>query len=130
MSYQEPDPVLISRRAFTRESALAILAGVSITIAGCSGSDSNAVSPTSPSPTPSPSGDVSGAVSANHGHVATITAARLASPSAIALDIRGTATHAHTVQLSADQITRIGARQQVSMRSTSDDGHDHTVTFN
>lgn len=68
------DDNLITRREFTVESILALLAGVTITVTGCGGSDS----PRSPmSPSPTTSGDVTGTISANHGHVATVTAARL-----------------------------------------------------
>jgi hypothetical protein len=125
----------ISRREFTVEWVLAMLAGVTITIAGC-GSDSNpspSPSPT-PSPTPSPSpgtaADVSGVVSANHGHVATVTAAQITAANSVVLNIMGTATHNHTVSLTADQIRAIGARTQVAVASSTEVGHDHTVTFN
>jgi len=124
----------LSRREFTVESVLALLAGVTITIAGCGGSDG----PTSPSTNTSGGGttttttqqDVNGVISANHGHVATVTAARITAAQAFSLDIQGNATHNHTVQLSSDQLRAIAARQQVVVTSSTDVGHDHTVTFN
>ena len=123
MSHHLDHSSSISRREFTLEWALAMLAGVVITVSGC-GSDS-------PSPTPTPvATDVNGTVSANHGHVATITAAQITAAGALSLDIMGTATHAHTVSLSAGQVLQIGAKQQVAVLSTTDAGHDHTVTFN
>jgi len=116
---------LLSRREFTLESALAMLAGVTITISGC-GDDTT-------SPTPGPgggSGDVSGSVSANHGHFATVRAADITAANMLSLDIMGNATHPHTVSLTASQVQQIGARQRVAVNSTTNDGHDHTVTFN
>ena len=113
----------MTRREFTLESALAILAGVTITISGCGDDDS----PSSPTPSP---GSVTGTVSANHGHAAVIDSARLMAGAAISLDIRGQATHPHTVNISAAQMQTIAARQQVAIVSSSDDGHTHTVTFN
>ena len=120
----------LSRREFTLEWALAMLAGVSITISGC-GSDS----PSSPSSSAggggTASGDVSGVVSANHGHVATIRAAQISAGGALMnLDIMGQATHPHSISLTASQVQQIGARQRVAVTSTTNDGHDHTVTFN
>ena len=124
----------ISRREFTLEWALAMLAGVAITVSGC-GSDS----PSSPTQTPAPttgggsggtSTDVNGVVSANHGHVATITGAQITAAGALSLNIMGNATHPHTVNLTAPQVQQIAARQQVAVTSTTDAGHDHTVTFN
>ena len=114
----------LSRREFTLEAALAILAGVTITIGGC-GSDS----PSSPSPTLSP-GDRAGTISANHGHSATIVAAQLTAGNAISLDIRGQATHPHTVAISQAEMVQIAGNQRVSKESTNNEGHTHTVTFN
>ena len=115
---------LLSRREFTLESALAMLAGVTITISGC-GDDS-----TSPTPAPGGSADVTGDVSANHGHIATVTGAQITAAGALSLPIMGNATHPHTVSLTASQVQQIGARQRVAVISTNDAGHDHTVTFN
>lgn len=120
---------LVDRRDFTLQSALAILGAATITISGCGGGSSPAPSPT-PTPTPNPSADATGTISGNHGHTAVITSAQLTAANAIQLNIMGTATHPHTVSISAADLTQIAARQQVSKSSSSDDGHTHTVTFN
>lgn len=124
MSKNIEDTRLITRREFTLESALAMLAGVTITVTGCGGSTESPASPT-----PGASG-VSGAISANHGHVATITGAQLMSGGGLSLNIQGSADHPHTVELSAEDMQRITARQQVTKTSSSDNAHTHTVTFN
>ena len=49
---------------------------------------------------------------------------------AVSLDIRGSATHPHTVELTAAAVGMIGSRQTVSKTSSNDEGHRHTVTFN
>lgn len=122
---QQPDPASPERRAFTRQSVLALLSGVAVTIA-C-GDDTE--SPTSPS------GGVTGSVSANHGHAATITDAQLTANNSVALQIQGSATHPHTVELSAQEVGQIAARQRVSKASSTNDSpdaglHSHTVIFN
>jgi hypothetical protein len=122
---------VIDRRTFTLQSALALLSGVTITISGC-GSTSPSTAP-SPAPSPSPGGttaDVTGTVSANHGHVAVIMAAQLTSAETIRLDIMGQATHNHVVELTAADLTTIRNRQQVAKQSTTESAHSHTVTFN
>lgn len=119
---------LIDRREFTVASALAMLTGVVITISGC-GSSSSPASPTTPTPTPGP-GDKVGSISGNHGHSAIITGATLTAGGTLALDIHGTADHAHTVNLTGADLTSISANQRVSKESTNDSGHSHTVTFN
>jgi hypothetical protein len=59
-----------------------------------------------------------------------VTAAQITAANAVSLDIRGSATHPHTVELSAAEVGMIGNRQTVAKTSSSDDGHLHTVTFN
>jgi hypothetical protein len=119
----------LTRREFTLESALAMLAGVTITVSSC-GSDKKST-PTSPTPaSPAPAADVSGTVSANHGHVATVTGAQITAAGALNLNIQGNATHPHMVTLSADETRQIGARQQVTKVSSIDNNHQHNVTFN
>lgn len=125
------DSKTLSRRDFTLKSALAVLAGATITLTGCE-SDS----PTAPSNGSNGgggggnSGDETGTVSANHGHEAVITSAELAAGNAITLDITGTADHPHTVTLTMDEVAMIDAGDTVVKTSSTDGGHLHTVTFN
>jgi hypothetical protein len=78
---------------------------------------------------------VTGSISANHGHVATITGAELDAGVALPLDIRGTADHSHTVQLSGAEVVQIRNGQRVTTTSSTATSlttanHSHTVTFN
>ena len=114
--------IRIGRREFTAAGIMALLSGVTVMVWGC-----GSTTPSSPSATGS---DISGTISANHGHVATITAAQLTAGNAVTLHIQGSATHDHTVDLTAAQIAAAANRQQVSMTSSIDVGHSHTVTFN
>jgi hypothetical protein len=114
----------ITRRAFTAETALAMLAGVTITIAGC-GDDDDGVGP-SPQP-----GSRAGAVSssAGHSHTAEVTAAQLTAGSAISVELRG-GDHTHTIALSQAELTQIAAGTRVQKESTNVQAHTHVVTFN
>jgi hypothetical protein len=122
------------RRDFTTRSILALLGGVAVTIAGCSDSDGPASptpqAPLGGGPAPTDARDVSGTVSANHGHAAVVTGAQLTAGNAIVLDITGGANHPHRVELSAGEIGQIASGQRVSKVSSADFSHDHTVTFN
>jgi hypothetical protein len=123
------------RREFTVQSALAALGGVVITVVGCSDYASPSSPTEAPSPTPSlapagPSGNVSGAVSANHGHTAVVTGAQLTAGNTVIVDITGSANHAHRVQLNPSELSAIASGQRLSKLSTTDLAHDHTVTFN
>ena len=123
----------LTRREFTRESVLALLSGVVITITGC-GSDSSST-PTDPTPPPGGGGGggVNGSISANHGHVAFVSDAEITAANAISLDISGNAGHAHTVGLTGPELTQIGNGQRVVKTSTVSQvtgTHSHNVTFN
>ena len=124
------EPTSLTRRKFTLEAALAILAGCVITItdAACGGKDDT---PTNPAPAPT---DITGTISANHGHAAVVTAAQITATSAIVLDIKGSAVHNHTLSLSQTDLQTLKNRTPVSKDSSSDVSasaglHLHTVTF-
>lgn len=124
------DTITLGRREFTVEAVLALLSGAVITI-GCGGDNdsANPIAPAPPAPTPPPA-DRAGVISANHGHVATITAAQITAGNALSLDIRGGSDHPHTVELSAGEVMAIGRNERVSKVSSTDFSHNHTVTFN
>lgn len=118
----------LTRRRFLEASILATLSGVAIVITGCgrgAGSDPDGSSPNTGS-----GGSESGAISANHGHSAILSAARLESGAAVALAIQGSSDHPHEVSLSAAQVNAIAQGSRVSVVSTNVSGHSHTVTFN
>lgn len=121
----------LERREFTLAAALAMLSGVTITVASCGGGGSGG-SPSAPSnPTPSTApGDEAGSISANHGHTAVITAAQLAAGAALSVELTAGQGHTHTVSLTAGEVTQIAGGQRVSKASSSDDAHSHLVTFN
>ena len=115
----------ITRREFSLQSALAILATCIITV---SEDACGSKSPTTPTPAPTVN-DVTGSISANHGHTATIKAADITAGNAISLDIQGSATHPHTVAISQSDLQTLKNRQAVSRDSSNNSGHSHTVTF-
>jgi hypothetical protein len=131
----------LTRREFTRESVLALLSGVVITITGCSGGDGYSTSPT---PTSAGGGGdgINGSVSANHGHAAFVSNAQISAGNNVSLDIRGTADHSHRVDLTGAELMQIGNRQRVVKASTNAEApgggdyvgevgvHRHNVTFN
>jgi len=123
----EPRP-LPTRREFTLDAALAVLAGCVVTI-----SDGCGKSSTSPTPTAPPT-DAPGVISANHNHSGTITAAQITAGSAFTLNIQGTAAHPHTVAITQADLTSLKNRQSITRESSSDlsntfGQHSHNVTF-
>ena len=119
--------IRIGRREFTEKTLLALLSGIAVTVSACGGGGDSG-NPTSPS-APAP-GDKTATVSGNHGHVATISAAQLAGGAAVTLQIRGSASHPHSVDLSAGEVQSVAGGQRVSKESSNNDAHRHNETFN
>ena len=113
----------LTRRQFTLDAALALLAGCVITVSeACS---DNSTSPSNSAPT-----DINGNVSANHGHIAVVTGAQITAGTAIvSMNIMGTATHNHTIAVSQNELLSLKNRQAITVNSTTDSGHQHAVTF-
>jgi hypothetical protein len=109
----------LDRREFTVRSLVALLSGVAITITGCG------EGPTQPTMT-----DKAGAITANHGHSVVITAAQLGAGGSLTLDMQGTSTHRHTVELAAGEVLAIRDGRQVVKTASTSGSHGHTVTFN
>ena len=117
----------LDRREFTRLSLLAMLSGVTITISGCGGGGSG---PGSPTP---PADGKEGSISANHGHRVRITSAELTAGGQLTLSLGpsvGVAEHSHTVDLTAAEVVSIRDGARVAKPSSTQDAHNHTVTFN
>ena len=68
------------------------------------------------------------AIVGNHGHVLTIATADLDSATSKTYDITGTASHPHSVTFTPAQLQSLKAGQSVTVTSSTDASHDHTVT--
>lgn len=68
----------------------------------------------------------------SHYHTVTITSAmQMAPPSAGAeVDTTEVQDHTHQLDLTAAQLTAIGAHQSFTATTSNVNGHEHTVTFN
>ena len=113
------------RRQFTLAAMLAMLGGVSITISGC-GSASSPVTPSAATP---PVADNNGVIANNHGHAAVITSAQLTAGNGLLLNLQGTASHNHTLELSAADVVQVRDGRTVARECTGT-SHTHLVTFN
>ena len=127
------DPVL-TRREFTRESVLALLSGVVITISGCGSGGSSPTGSTPPAGGGGGNADgVSGAVSDNHDHVAFVSNAQINAGNDVSVGIIGNSDHDHTINLTGAELSQIGNGQRVVKTSTISQvqgTHSHNVTFN
>jgi hypothetical protein len=125
MSEEKSLDLRADRREFTLAAMLAMLGGVSMTISGCG----KASSPAGPStPVAPPVSDKTGSISGNHGHVAVITSGQLTAANTLALSLKGTSSHDHTLELTAADLVEIRDGQRFEKECGT--GHKHVVTFN
>jgi hypothetical protein len=68
------------------------------------------------------------AISANHGHLLTVTKADVAAGAARTYGIRGTADHSHSVTVTAAMFAGLKGNTAIMTASSSDSGHSHPVT--
>jgi len=120
----------LSRREFTLDAALAILATCVITITeeAC-GSDNNTTSPT-------PVNNVTGSIATNHAtpHTVTVTAAQITAGTQVTLTLtagQGSgASHTHSVTLTSNDLNALKTRGGTATEtSTNDANHTHVCTF-
>ena len=116
------------RRTAARRMMLALVLAAGVGVAGC-GDDDNG-SPTSPSSTSPTSQGATASISNNHGHVAALSGAQVSAGLAIQMDIRGSADHGHTLDLTNDDVVRLQSRQRVERDAGANNGHTHRITFN
>lgn len=64
----------------------------------------------------------------NHGHELTVTTADILAGIAKRYEIRGTADHSHSVELSEDDLAKLQKNENVTVISSST-GHAHAVTI-
>jgi hypothetical protein len=69
------------------------------------------------------------AISANHGHVLTVSAADVTAAVDKTYDIMGSSVHTHTVTLTAAHFAMLAQNQTVNVTSTSSGAHSHTITI-
>jgi hypothetical protein len=112
--------------------------GIALKLAGCGGGGDTASPSPAPSPAPAPGAapapapppltNCTGLVfSANHGHVLTIPVADLSSSVTKTYNVQGTGGHNHQVTLSPGQLAQLRAGGMVSVSTTFDAGHAHTM---
>lgn len=115
--------------------ALLTVSGLGKWVMSCSGGGSGSDEDPDPGGGPTPQPDCLNAgtnvsISANHGHVLTVSKEDVAAGTQKSYDIEGSSGHSHTVTLTATHFASLASNQQVIVTSTPQDGggHTHNVT--
>ncbi len=131
----------MNRKTFIRKTSVGLLLGIpTVTLLGCSGSDDSS----SPNPNPDPTDDtddvMSGdctengtdtSISANHGHNLTVSKedVEAGSEKTYTLSQANTDSHIHEVTVSASHFSSLKNNEEITINSTSDAGHSHSVVI-
>lgn len=121
----------MNRKNFIKKSVGAMLLAVpTYSFVGCSSDDTAAAEP---EPNPSGSGVdcvINGtgiAIGTNHGHTLTVSKEDVNAGTEKTYSIQGSSGHDHTIVLSAANFTSLQNKTGISVTSTNDAGHTHTV---
>ena len=68
-------------------------------------------------------------IGTNHGHNLSVSSADVNAGAEKTYDITGSSDHPHRVTVSAANFNTLKSNQQISLISTNDDGHTHSVTI-
>lgn len=123
----------MNRKTFIRKTAGAVLIAVpALALAGCSSSD-----PVEETPSPNPNTGTQGncldngtsiSIGGNHGHTLLVSKADVEAAVEKSYSIQGSSGHDHTVLISATAFASLKINRSISITSSSDDNHTHSVT--
>jgi hypothetical protein len=67
-------------------------------------------------------------IGSNHGHVLVVSKTEVAAGVPKTYDIQGTASHTHSVTVTAAMFTMLKSNTTIMTTSTNDSGHSHPIT--
>ncbi|TDQ25564.1 hypothetical protein [Tenacibaculum caenipelagi] len=125
----------MDRKTFIQKSIAGMLIALpAYMLVGCSSGSDNDPSPNpNPDPDPTPSGNcidngTNSTISANHGHTLTVSKEDVQAGAQKSYSIQGSSSHNHTVTLTAANFSSLQSNNSITVGSTNDDGHTHSVT--
>ena len=127
----------MKRKTFIQKTAGALLLAIpAYSLINCSSSDDGDPSPNgngNPSPNPINTGDCSQngtnvSIETNHGHVLMVSATDVNAGVSKTYNIQGSANHPHDVIVTAAHFSALKNNTQVTIVSSTDGNHSHTVT--
>ncbi|QED38973.1 hypothetical protein FK178_15165 [Antarcticibacterium arcticum] len=125
----------MDRKTFIRKTTAGLIIGLPVvSMFSCSSGSDDGPSP-SPSPSPNPQANclqngTQSAISANHGHTLTVSKedVNAAVEKSYTLSQASTDNHIHEITISPTQFNTLKANNSISVTSTNQAGHTHSVT--
>ncbi len=110
------------------QGTLGVCAG-GFLLAACGGDDGDDGSNAGTGGTSTGGGACGASIAANHGHMITVTKADAMAGAAKTYNIQGGSDHPHSVAVSAAEFAMLAAGDPVTITSSSDAQHTHSVTI-
>ena len=125
---------IMDRKTFIRKTAGALLLAVpAYALLSCSSSSDDSGSPDGGNGGNSDAdclaNGTTSSIGTNHGHSIFVSSADVNAGAEKTYDITGSGDHPHSVTVSAGNFTTLKNNQSISVISTNDDGHTHSVTI-
>jgi hypothetical protein len=124
---------MMDRKTFIKKTAsILLLTAPAYALISCS-SSSNDSNPNNPPPiggNPNclANGATASNITGNHGHSLTVSNADVSAGGEKTYNIMGTAGHSHNITVTAANFITLSNNQQITLNSTTGNGHTHTVT--
>ena len=126
----------MNRKTFIRTVSAGVIVSIPVvSLLGCSSSDDSPGPNPNPNPNPNPQGNclqngTNSAISANHGHTLVVSKDDVSAAVAktYTLSAATTDNHIHQLTITPAQFNTLKGNTQITVNSTSDAGHLHTVT--
>ncbi len=116
----------MKRKTFLKRTAASLVAGITggIALQHCS-SDDDAAPPVKSC---LDHGAKPLSISSNHGHTLVVSKDDVVSGATKSYNILGTANHGHSVTITDSDFIRLRNNEQIALKSTNDNGHEHNIT--
>lgn len=118
----------MDRKTFIQKSAgVMLIALPTFALIGCSSSDDSSDPQKQNAEANCIENGTAVSIGGNHGHSLTVSKADIEAGTAKTYSIKGTSGHDHTVNLTASNFTALKSNSAISVISSNDDSHTHSV---
>lgn len=119
----------MNRKSFIKKATISMFAFVPfMSWIGCSSDDDNTPPPNGSGPDCLGNG-TNTLIGSNHGHSITVPKVDVENGSEKIYNIQGSSGHSHTVTVTAADFAALQSNQSVTISSTQDSGHTHSVSI-
>jgi len=118
----------MKRKDFIKKTAGALLLAIpAYAMLSCSKSDDSNPEPPQQNDANCSSNGTASSISSNHGHTITVSASDVSAGVEKTYNIQGSSAHSHSVTVTAANFASLANNQPVSVNSSSDNGHTHSI---